>query len=143
MVWLDLTCTILLLIKLYRNAGISWLSQKTCLLFTSIYNHKFLIFNLANLAIANINHCLCLGLTKTDYKMSFNSAVHSTHVQSPSTKKFEMCETSWLRDTWYGCENLSTAYEFSTRDSGQVQASSGKFRHVQLNWFLPKNESCH
>ena len=54
------------------------------------YNHEFLIFNHANLTVANINHCLSLGLTKTDYEMSFNCAVHSTHVQSHSTKKFEM-----------------------------------------------------
>ena len=78
-----------------------WFSRKTCLPFISICNHDFLIFNNANLAIASINHCLCLGLTKTDYKMSFNCAVHSTHVPSLSTKKFEM--------KLLGCEILGTA----------------------------------
>ena len=24
-------------------------------------------------------------------------------------------ETSWLRDTWHGCENLGTAYKLSTK----------------------------
>ena len=54
------------------------------------HNHEFLIFSHANLVIANINHYLSLGLTKTDYQMSFSCEVHSTHVQSLSKKKFEM-----------------------------------------------------
>ena len=35
-----------------------------------------LIFNHANSAIANINHCLSLGLTEADCEMSFNCAGH-------------------------------------------------------------------
>ena len=37
-----------------------------------------LIFNNANSAIANINHCLSLGLTKADCEMSFICAGNSS-----------------------------------------------------------------
>ena len=64
------------------NAGISVALRKICLLFTSIYSHDFLTCKLqkANLflLIANMNHCLSLGLTKTDYEMRFNHEGHST-----------------------------------------------------------------
>ena len=39
-----------------------------------VYEHSqpgILIINHANSAIANFNHCLSLGLAKTDYEMSF------------------------------------------------------------------------
>ena len=71
---------------------------------SAVYEHfclEFLILNYANLAIANINHYLSLGLSKTDYEMSFNCAIHSTHVQSLSTKKFEM--------KLFGCQIIGTA----------------------------------
>ena len=54
------------------------------------FNQEFLIFNhvnSANSAIENINHCLSLGLTKTNYEMSLNCPGHST--QSPSTRKLK------------------------------------------------------
>ena len=51
------------------------------------FNHEFLIFNVVNSAIANINHSLSLGLTKTNNEMSLNCAGHST--QSLSTRKLK------------------------------------------------------
>ena len=46
--------------------------RKICLLFTSIYSNDFLTCKLQKadllLLIANMNHCLSLGLTKTDYE---------------------------------------------------------------------------
>ena len=78
--------TVLLLIKPDGTQESLWPSQKICLLYKSIYNHEFLIFNPANSAIANINDGLNLGLTKTEYEMSFNYVGYSTQSLSQYEK---------------------------------------------------------
>ena len=61
---------------------------------------------------SHCKHCPSLGLTKTDYEMRFNHEGHSTH--NPSVSEI-WNETSWQPNPWHGCQNLGTAYEFSTR----------------------------
>ena len=93
-----------------------WLSGKIFQLFMSIYNHKFLIINHANSAIANIIHCLSSGQTKTGYEMSF---IYMRVIPHNHSVQEILNETLWLQETWHGCENLGTAYEFSTRSTAQ------------------------
>ena len=93
----------------------------------SIYSHEFLSFNHANskkvnlfLLVLNILiialvRGLSLDLTKTDYEMRFNIWV----IPCNDSILEIINQISWLRDTWHGCDNLGTAYEFSTRSAGE------------------------
>ena len=84
-----------------------------------IYNHEFLIFNHANSGIANINHCLSLGLTKTDYEMSLNCAGHSTQ-----SLKYEKFERKLL-----GCEILGTAARTLVPLTNFPRATPPSYKH--------------
>ena len=54
-------------------------------------------------------------------------------------------ETSWLQDTWHGCENLGTAYEFSTRDAVSLICIIDMQRIILIAyyWFLRAIFSSH
>ena len=87
---------------------------------------------LCSISALGNNYCLSLGLTKTDYEMSFNCATVIPHNHSVREIRNE---TSWLRDTWHGYQSLSTVYEFSTR-STEGMGEEAYVVHCESWWKL-------